>query len=274
MGDVPARLEQLRECFQRARERLEALPETGLSEDGQPYIREVAEALQSFASWFGELTLDDMSLCGSARRIHVALNGLDAVADWVGLHHSQPFASDITKQVVELVEQSEALDAAVIAAFTVKKTSAKMVLSRSRDVPQKNREAIEDGIQAVASLAGHLGVRLQRVALMVGSRPTKTGTKQARRRDRKGVGGRPEKFSMKFIREVVAARRRDEKHARTSRRPLPPIPRWLSDYCTTKEIDIGKTFPQSVPGEAWSDRANRFWKAATKRLREAETNRH
>lgn len=102
----------------------------------------------------------------------------------------------------------------------------------------------------------------------------KTGGKQAKRQDRKGIGGRPEKFAMKFIREVVAARERDRKHARTSRRPLPPIPRWLSDYCTAKQIDIGKTFPQSVPGEAWSDRANRFWKAATKRLREAETNRH
>lgn len=274
MGEGIARLRQLRNCFERAKKRLESLPESGLSEAGQPYIQEVAEALQSFAAWFGELTFDHYSMLGSARRVHCALTGLDAITDWVGLHRSQQFASDISGQMAELVQQSEALDEAVMRAFLVERSPSRVVYRTSVCVPQEKQDAIEDGIESVASLAGHLGDRLQRVALMVGSRPTKTGHKQPKRRDRKGIGGRPEKFSMKFIREVVAARRRDEKHARTSRRPLPPIPRWLSDYCTTKEIDIGKTFPQTVPGEAWSDRANRFWKAATKRLREAETNRH
>jgi hypothetical protein len=102
----------------------------------------------------------------------------------------------------------------------------------------------------------------------------KTGGKQAKRRDRTGIGGRPERYSLKFIREVVAARERDQKHAAKARKPLPPLPIWLSDYCSAKEINIGKMFPPSAPGEAWSNRAKRFWKAATKRLREAETNRH
>lgn len=106
------------------------------------------------------------------------------------------------------------------------------------------------------------------------SEPKPGGAKQAKRRDRKGIGGRPEKFTMKFIREVVAARKRDQKHAQTSRRPLPPIPKWLSGYCTEKGINIREMFPPHSAGEAWNDTANRFWKAATKRLREAETNCH
>jgi hypothetical protein len=275
MGDLTARLKQLRSRFERAKKRLESLPETGMSEDGQPYIQEVAEALQSFAAWFGQLTFDHCSMFGSARRFHAALAGLDAIVDWVGLHRSPQFASDLAEQVAELVEQGEALDAAVAAAFLVERSPSRVVYRTPASISSEKRDAIEDDIQSVASLAGHLGVRLQRIALMTGSQPNKPGrSKPARRRDRKGVGGRPAKFPIKFIREVVAARERDRKHARTSRRPLPPIPRWLSDYCTAKQIDIGKTFPQSVPGEAWSDRANRFWKAATKRLREAETNRH
>jgi hypothetical protein len=100
------------------------------------------------------------------------------------------------------------------------------------------------------------------------------GTKPKKQRDRKGIGGRPEQYSLKFIREVVTARERDQKHARTSRRPLPPIPKWLSGYCTEKGINIREMFPPKTSGEAWSDTANRFWKAAKKRLREAETNRH
>ena len=120
-----------------------------------------------------------MSLNGSARRVHVALTGLDAIADWVGLHRSQQFAADIREHVSELVEKSEALDAAVSAAFMVKRTSAELVLSKSRRVPQAKRDAIEDGIQEVASLAGHLGIRLQRIALIAGSQPTKATGKSA-----------------------------------------------------------------------------------------------
>ena len=98
--------------------------------------------------------------------------------------------------------------------------------------------------------------------------------KQKKRRDRKGIGGRPEKFTMKFIREVFTARERDEKQAAKARMPLPGKAEWLSDYCTAKDIDLRKQFPPAIPGEEWRVRANRFWKAATKRLREAETNRH
>jgi hypothetical protein len=98
--------------------------------------------------------------------------------------------------------------------------------------------------------------------------------KPKKRRDRKGVGGRPERYSLKFIREVVNARERDQKHAAKGAGRLTPFPRWLSDYCTGKGIDIREKFPPKTPGEVWSDTANRFWKAAKKRLREAETNRH
>lgn len=271
MGEAIARIEQLRDRFAEARKRLESLPETGLSEAGQPYIQEVAEALQSFAAWFCELTLDEMGLSGSAYKVHVALNGLDAIADWVGLHRSQPFAAELREHVVELVEQSEALDEAVSAAFTVKRTASQHIASRNRRIPQKQRDAIEESIQSVASLAGHLGVRLQRVALMAGSSPKqKTSTaKQPTKRSRKGIGGPKAKFPLEFIREVVAARERDEKHAAKARRPLPGIPRWLSDYCSGKDIDIVKMFPPKTPGEAWNIRANRFWKAAKKRLRPA-----
>lgn len=94
-----------------------------------------------------------------------------------------------------------------------------------------------------------------------------TGSKPTKRRDRKHGGGRPPTYPMKFIREVVAARERDEKQAAKARRPLPSFPRWLSDYCSGKDIDIGEMFPRKTPGEAWSKRANRFRKAAKKRLR-------
>ena len=79
MGEAIARLKQLRNCFERAKKRLESLPECGLSEAGQPYIQEVADALQSFAGWFCNLTFDDMGLSGSARRIHVAAAAFDAI---------------------------------------------------------------------------------------------------------------------------------------------------------------------------------------------------
>jgi hypothetical protein len=100
------------------------------------------------------------------------------------------------------------------------------------------------------------------------------GTEQKKRRDRKGIGGRPAKFTMKFVREVVAARERDQKHAAKARKRLPPFPRWLADYCTEKKIAIRERFPPAAPGESWSVTANRFWKAARKRLRDAETNCH
>jgi hypothetical protein len=91
---------------------------------------------------------------------------------------------------------------------------------------------------------------------------------------RSNGGGRPETYPEKLCREVVAARKRDEKQAAKARRRLPPIPGWLREYCDGHNIDIRERFPPAVTGEAWSIRANRFWKAATKRLRAAETNRH
>lgn len=182
MGEGIAQADERRDRFYLARKRLEAIPEIGLSADGRPCIREVAEVLQSFSEWFGNLTLDEMSLSGSAYKVLDTVNGLDAIADWVGLHCSQQFAADIREHVGELVEQSEALDAAVSAAFTVKRTPARVVRSRDRCIPQSKRDAIDDGIQSVASLAGHLGVRLQRIAQMVGSQPTKASGK---------TGGKP-----------------------------------------------------------------------------------
>jgi hypothetical protein len=271
VGDAIAPLGQLRDRFALARKRLESLPESGLSEAGQPYIQEVAEALRLFAAWFRELTLDDMPLCGSAYRVLDTWNGLDAIVDWVGLHRSQQFAADIRDDVGELVKQTNALDEAVSAAFTVKKTPAKSVLSRSRRIPQATRDAIDDGIQEVASLAGHLAVRLQRVAAMVPSRPAQAAAKQKKRRDRKGIGGRPEQYSLKFIREVVAARERDEKHAAKARQPLLSISEWLSDYFTNVKNLPLSTLPPKDPKkpEEWNIRASRFWKAAKARRRRA-----
>ena len=270
MGEAIARLKQLRNCFERAKKRLESLPECGLSEAGQPYIQEVADALQSFAGWFCNLTFDDMGLSGSARRIHVAAAAFDAIVDWVGLHRSQQFASDISGQMAELVEQSQALDDAVMSAFLVERTPNSVTYRTSAFVPQAKQEAIEYGIQSVASLAGHLGVRLQRIAIMVDSRSDekKPAAKKARKRSRKGIGGRPAKFTVKFIREMVAARERDEKHAAKARKPLTSISEWLSDYFTNvKKLPLS-TLPPKDPKkpEEWSIRAGRFWKAAKTRL--------
>lgn len=142
----------------------------------------MADALQSFAGWFCNLTFDDMGVSGSARRIHVAAAAFDAIVDWVGLHRTQQFASDISGQMAELVEQSQALDDEVMSAFLVERTPNSVTYRTSAFVPQAKQEAIEDGIQSVASLAGHLGIRLQRIALMVGSQPTEASGK---------TGGKP-----------------------------------------------------------------------------------
>jgi hypothetical protein len=271
MGEAIAQVQQLRDRFSRARKRLEAIPETGLSDDGQPYIQEVAEALQSFAAWFRELTLDEMGLFGSAYRVHDTLNGLDAIADWVGLHRSQQFAADLREHVGELVEQSEALDAAVSTAFTVKRTAAEVVKSKNHRVPQGQRDAIEDGIHSVASLAGHLAVRLQRIAVMAVPRPAKPDGKQKKHRNRKGIGGRKKKYSEQFVRDVLAARRREEKACRKSKDRLPPKNEWLRLYCRNRGIDTATTFPsenEAAP-EPWDERANRFWKAVAAREQRA-----
>jgi hypothetical protein len=187
------RLRQLRDCFQQAAEKLEAIPEAGLSEDGQPYIQEVAEALQSFAAWFHHLKLDNMSLFGSAYRVHVALNGLDAIADWVGLHRSQQFADDLRKHVAELVEQSEALDALVSAAFTVKRTPSEVVKSRFRRVSQAKRDAIEDGTATVATIAEHLAIRLKRIAVMAAPHSERKPADDGKLLDARVASGKPKR---------------------------------------------------------------------------------
>ena len=271
MGDAIARSEQLRDRFALARKRLEALPATGLSDDGQPYIREIVEALQSFAAWYGELTLDDLPLHGSAYRICDTVNGLDAIADWVGLHRSQQFAADIREHVRELVEQSQALDDNVSVAFLVKRTASTEEWSRNRRIPQAKRDAIDDGIQEVASLAGHLAVRLQRVAAMVPPLPAQAAPKQKKRRDRKRGGGRPVQYPMKFIREVFAARERDQKHAAKAKQRLPAWAPWLWDYCADS-IKAAEMFPPKFKGEPWQARAKRFRKAAKKRLKDPDGN--
>jgi hypothetical protein len=108
---------------------------------------------------------------------------------------------------------------------------------------------------------------------MVPSRPAQPAGNQKKRRDRKGIGGAPEKYPMDFIREVFAARERDEKHAAKAKKRLPVFSSWLWDYCSERH-SIAETFPPKVKGEPWEARAERFRKAAKKRLRELETNRH
>jgi len=199
MGDAVARLKKLRSCFERAKKRLESLPESGLSEAGQPYIQEVAEALQSFAAWFGELTFDHYSGFPTARRVHVAMAAFDAIVDWVGLHRSQQFAGDISGQMAELVEQSQALDDAIMAAFLVERTPSTVVYRTSARVPREKRDAVEDGIEAVAALAGHLGIRLQRIALMVGSQTIKASVNPASNSRRVGRSQNDEALARELL---------------------------------------------------------------------------
>lgn len=95
-----------------------------------------------------------------------------------------------------------------------------------------------------------------------------TGSKPTNRRDRKHGGGRPPKYPMKFIREVFAARERAEKHAAKAKQRLPTWAPWLWDFCQSR-INIAEMFPSAFKGEPWEARAERFRKAAKKRLRPA-----
>lgn len=90
-------------------------------------------------------------------------------------------------------------------------------------------------------------------------------------RSRKGRGGRPEKFPLKFMREVVAARQRDSSRAQRAKSRLPVLHKWLADYCTKNGINLKERFPSKYKdqNEPWDIRANRFWKAAKKRLRDS-----
>lgn len=238
MGEAIARLRQLRDCFERAKKRLESLPESGLSEAGQPYLQEVAEALQSFAAWFGELTFDDCSITGSARRVFATLPGFDAITDWVGLHRSQEFASDLAGQMAELVEQSEALDDTVMAAFLVERTPSRVVYRTSDCVPQKKRDAIEDGIQSVASLAGHLAVRLQRIAVMAASSLPPVDRKPKKRHSRPGAGGRRPKWSAAQKRQILSDREQHVKQRRRLRKPPEKVGLWRRDWATDNQMTV------------------------------------
>jgi len=239
MGEAIAPLKQLRNCFERVNKRLESLPECGLSEAGQPYIQEVADALQSFAAWFGELTFDEYSITGLARSVHVALAAGDAIVDWVGLHRSQQFARDISGQMAELVEQSQALDDAVMAAFLVERSPNRVVYRTTVSVPQEKRDAVEDGIEAVASLANHLGIRLQRIALMTRS-PVIADSAAAslvspslareKRKSRKGIGGAKRKGSP--VNELHTLRAKYEARCRRLKKTPDSLKQWLCDWGT------------------------------------------
>lgn len=100
----------------------------------------------------------------------------------------------------------------------------------------------------------------------ISERGTSTA-KQAKRSSRKGVGGRPEKFTLKFIREVVKARERYLQDAARLKHPVLRLPEWLSDYFSEKSLPLS-SLPSRDPKkpEEWSIRANRFWKAAKQRL--------
>jgi hypothetical protein len=97
------------------------------------------------------------------------------------------------------------------------------------------------------------------------------GTKQKKHRDRRGVGGRKKKYPEQFVRDVLAARRREEKACRRSKERLAPKAEWLRIYCRNRGIDTAKMFPhkdEAAP-EPWDIRANRFWSAVKGRVRRA-----
>jgi len=170
-GDDPRRrLRQLRALFDQAVQRLEAIPESEVSEAGEPYVKECAEAVGAFASWFAELTPDDMCIVGDAWRVASALVGLAGVVDWIGLHWSVPFAHEIETDAAALMAEAEALDAAVTKAFTVEKTPNRLFMER-RPLSEAEHDAIGEGIEKVALLAEALGGRLLRTAAWVATHP-------------------------------------------------------------------------------------------------------
>lgn len=99
----------------------------------------------------------------------------------------------------------------------------------------------------------------------------KTGDKQKKRRDRKGIGGRKKKYPDQFVRDVLAARKREERACRKSKDRLQPKNEWLRLYCRNRDIDTATMFPsedETAP-EPWDERANRFWKAVAAREQRA-----
>ena len=106
----------------------------------------------------------------------------------------------------------------------------------------------------------------------VAARPT-VEKKQGRSRgarNRKGPGGRPEMYPLTLVRKVDAAREKYEKKQKRLKQRMQPRSQWLFDYCGDNDIDTRSTFPSKDPKqpEAWDVRAERFWRAAKKRLRE------
>jgi hypothetical protein len=104
-----------------------------------------------------------------------------------------------------------------------------------------------------------------------GSEQKPVGTKQKKQRDRKGVGGRKKKYPVQFVRDVQAARSREEKACRRAKERLPSKVEWLRLYCRNRGIDTTTMFPSEneASPEPWDVRAKRFWKAAAARVKRA-----
>ena len=163
-GPAPDRLQQLRQTFESAVRRLEAIPETELSPSGRPFIKECADAMLAFSAWFGEQTPDDVAIDGNAYRVNYALGGLSGVIDWIALHWSVPFAKEIDQDTAELVKEAEAFDKAVVRAHKVASKPNELRLER-RPLSDLTYTDFEERIGLISSLAFRLGDRLQRVAV-------------------------------------------------------------------------------------------------------------
>jgi hypothetical protein len=157
------RVAQLRQTFESAVRRLEAIPETELSPSGQPFIKECADAMLAFAAWFGEQTPDDLAILGNAHRVHYALLGLSGVIDWVALRWSVPFAHEVGEDITTLAEEADAFDNAVMKAHKVAEGPGEIRFER-RSLSDRIYADFEERIQRISSLASRLGSRLQRLA--------------------------------------------------------------------------------------------------------------
>ncbi len=158
------RLRHLRQTFDRAVRRLEAIPETELSPSGLPFVQECADAMLAFAAWFGEQTPDDVAIVGNAYRVQYALGGLSGVIDWTALHWSVQFAQEIEQDVACLIEEADAFDKAVVEAFGVV-NKPNEVLAVRRPLSDSLYNDLYERIERVSGLASRLGGRLQRLAV-------------------------------------------------------------------------------------------------------------
>jgi hypothetical protein len=104
---------------------------------------------------------------------------------------------------------------------------------------------------------------------------TKPAKRKKRNRREKGPGGKPETYSLEFIREVFDAYERARKRVTASGKRMPKKATWLFDYCKSRKYNHDEKFPkEDKDGEHlhWDQRANRFWKAGAKRLKEPDGN--